>query len=135
MNDYEKLLEEAYKKLPEKTIAKERFEPPVFDSFVHGSQTIVKNFQIVCDKIRRPKEMIIKYMSRELAAPVNSDGARMIINAKINYKILNEKLNEFIKNYVLCDQCGKPDTTLIEEHHILFIVCEACGSKKSVKKI
>lgn len=135
MNDYEKLLDDAYKNLPEKTIAKERFDSPSFDSFIQGSQTFVRNFQAVCDKLRRPKEMLMKYLSKELAAPVNSDGQRMIINGKMNYKLINEKLQDFIKNYVICDQCGKPDTNLKEEHHILLLVCEACGSRRSVKRI
>ncbi len=133
--DYEKMLEEAFAKFPEKATSKERFDMPVFDTLLQGNQTIIRNFSQVCEKLRRPKEFLARYMMRELATPVNLDNVRLIINGKINQRIINEKLTEFVNNYVICDQCHKPDTHLQEDaHHILFLICEACGARKAVKK-
>ncbi|MEM3372900.1 MAG: translation initiation factor IF-2 subunit beta [Candidatus Anstonellales archaeon] len=132
-NDYEKLLDEAYLSMPKKTVTKERFEIPSLDLFVQGNKSICKNFGQACEKIRRDTQMVAKYLSKELAVPVNVEDNRLILNGKINQKILNEKFTDFVKEFVICNQCGKPDTNIIEEKHFYFLVCEACGSKKSIR--
>ncbi|MCX8166726.1 MAG: translation initiation factor IF-2 subunit beta [Candidatus Micrarchaeota archaeon] len=131
--DYEKMLEELYTKMPKKSITKERFEIPVLDLFIQGNKSICKNFYQACDKIRRSPEVVSKYLSKELAAPISLSEGRMVISGKINQKLLNEKFTDFVKEFVICNQCGKPDTNIIEEKHFYFLVCEACGSKKSVR--
>ncbi|MHA1988975.1 MAG: translation initiation factor IF-2 subunit beta, partial [Promethearchaeota archaeon] len=49
--------------------------------------------------------------------------------------IIQKKIESYVKEYVLCKECGKPDTKLIKEGRITFLKCEACGAKSSVKSI
>ncbi|MBN2477900.1 translation initiation factor IF-2 subunit beta, partial [Candidatus Micrarchaeota archaeon] len=70
MNKYEKLLDNIYENLPEETGSGERFEFPEFDSFIEGNKTIITNFEAVANKLRREKQLLLKFLSRELATPI-----------------------------------------------------------------
>ncbi|MBM3229925.1 translation initiation factor IF-2 subunit beta, partial [Candidatus Parvarchaeota archaeon] len=49
-------------------------------------------------------------------------------------RAINEKLSDFINSYVVCKECKKPDTRLMEgQHGIKTLVCEACGARAPVK--
>lgn len=131
---YEDLLEKAYAKIPEKAAGGERFEIPKFEMFVEGNKTIIKNFQAVVDKLRRSNDLFIKFLSKELAVPISSEGGRLILHGKVMPDNVNRKLEEFTLKYVLCKECKKPDTNISDiGHGFKQIVCEVCGARNSVK--
>jgi len=133
--DYKKLLERAYSKLPEKTEASERFEIPIADILVQGNRTLIKNFDSIAGKLRREPKHIAKYLSKELAAPGIVDGARLVLNAKLSEKSINERIKDYVNIYVICKQCKRPDTKLVEEDRLPVMICEACGARSSVGKV
>jgi translation initiation factor 2 subunit 2 len=133
--EYEKLLEKAYEKLPKVVVTGERFEIPQFEIFIQGNQTIVRNFSKICETLRRDPKHLLKYLTRELATPAAFDGVRAIFQSKIYPRLMQKKLESYVKEYVLCKECKKPDTKLIKEGRITFLKCEACGAKSSVKSI
>ena len=55
------------------------------------------------------------------------------MGTKISANRINEKISQYVKEYVLCPECGKPDTRLMKEDKFIFIKCSACGAKKPVK--
>ncbi len=130
---YEEMLDKAYEELPAKVQREERWEKPTFQSFIQGNKTIIKNFDSVAQNLRRDKEFIAKYFSKELAAPNSIEGGRLIIHTKVYDRVLNDKLNYFIDNYVICNECKKPDTKLADESGVTMLVCEACGARAPVK--
>ncbi|MBN1169604.1 translation initiation factor IF-2 subunit beta [Candidatus Micrarchaeota archaeon] len=132
-SDYEKLLDNVYENLPKNTTSVERFEMPKFDYFSEGNKTIVKNFKAVADKIRREPAMLSKYLSKELAVPVEIKEERLVLQRRVVGDMLNSKLEDFVKKYVVCKECNKPDTHITDEHHIRFLVCEACGAKSTIR--
>lgn len=134
MDDYESLLDNAYKGLPEKAKEKARFEYPTADTFQQGNQTIIRNFDAIAQKLRREPAVLSKYLSKELAVPASIEGQRLILYGKFNNRFVNEKLKDFIKRYVICPECGKPDTKLVEyERGIKLLVCEACGARGTAR--
>jgi len=134
-DDYEHLLENIYKKLPEKSKdTGERFEMPRFEFFTEGNKTIVKNFKAVADKIRRDPALLSKYLSKELAVPAEIQGERLILQRKLMAEMINRKLEDYINKYVVCKECNKPDTHFEEAgHRVRVLVCEACGARKAVR--
>ena len=135
MENYESMLDEAYKELPEKAKTSVRFEIPTFKSFIQGNQTIVINFMEVVKYIRRDPKLLLKYLTRELAAPANVAGDRLIIKGKIREEQLNKKLKNFVKTYVICKECGKPDTELVTIEGVLYLRCSACGARYPIPPI
>jgi translation initiation factor 2 subunit 2 len=132
---YEQLLDRVYERMPKKTASGERFEPPQFFSFVQGSQTFVKNFSEVANVLRRDPQHLLKFLSKELAAPGNFDGKRAMLQGKFKDEQLNARLKVYIAEYVLCKECNKPDTDIVSHEGVKQKCCEVCGARAPVKAI
>lgn len=133
MDDYEKMLDRARAALPEKTLAFERFETPAVDSFVQGSKTLVRNFEIILQKIRRPPEMLARYFSKEMAVPASVQSGKLVLNGKFYARNLQDKLQAFVDAAVVCKECKRPDTKITEKDGVKTLVCEACGARAPVR--
>ncbi len=133
MESYENLLKEAYKKVKVVTASSERFEIPKVQGQVAGKNTIITNIKEIADYMRRPIEHIAKYLQQQLAASGKVEGERLILNTKLNSSKVNDKIQQYAKEFVLCTECGKPDTEIISEKGIKFKHCLACGAKSSIR--
>lgn len=131
--DYNSALDNVYKNLPESILKKERFELQEVKSMIQGNKTIISNFSSIIGQIRREPEHLLKFLLRELATPGNIDGPRLVLGRKISSKLIQQKVDEYVKIFVLCHDCKKPDTKLIKEDKILSIKCMACGAKHPIK--
>ncbi len=133
MTNYEKLLEEAYKKVKQTESSEERFEIPEVEGHFEGKKTIITNFSQISSYIGRSPEQFQKFILRELAASGQKEGDRLVLNMKVLRPKINEKINKYIDEFVFCKECKKPDTELKKENRITFIHCLACGAKHSVR--
>jgi translation initiation factor 2 subunit 2 len=132
--DYEKLLERAKEK-SSKSGKGSRFEPPEPEVMKEGNKTILKNLSQIGDKLRRSKEHLMKFFRKELAVPGEIDGSRAIFQGTFSQRQIEDKLDQYIEEFVLCPACDKADTELVKEERITKIKCEACGTKQAVRKI
>jgi len=133
--EYEKLLEKAKKELP-KTISNiERFEIPKVMGHIQGNTTVISNFMQIAKTLNRDPNHLLKYILRELAAPGKLSGQRLIIGKKVSAKTINKKIRQYAMNYVICPDCGKPDTQIIKEKNAYYLKCAACGSKHRIRMI
>ena len=133
MESYENLLDQAYKKVKVVPRGGERFEIPKAEGKVQGKNTILTNMGEIANKLRRPLEHITKFLQKELAAQGKLDNNRLILNAKINSKKVNEKIEQYARTFVICPVCNKPDTEMQVEKGIKFKHCLACGAKSPIK--
>jgi translation initiation factor 2 subunit 2 len=127
---YEELLKRAMEKLPKNVEKKERFEIPRVVCEISGNKTILKNFGEILTVLRRDSANLSKYLSKGLATSGSIQGSTMVFQGKISREILQKKLDDYVKEFVYCKQCGEPDTKIEKEDRICFLVCEACGAKK-----
>jgi len=132
MKSYELMLEEAYKKVKVVEKSRERFEVPKIKGFIEGKNTIITNLFDIADYIRRPIAHISKFLMKQLATSGKIEEKRLILNTKINLEKISEKIDVYVKEFVICKECGKPDTELISEKGIKFKHCLACGAKSPV---
>lgn len=133
MENYEKLLEQAYSKVKKVDTSKERFEIPKIEGHIEGKKTILTNFLQIASYLRRPVEHFQKFLLRELATPGQMEGDRLVFNNKIPSTKINQKIEEYAKEFVLCQECGKPDTEIKKEDRLAFVHCLACGAKHSIR--
>jgi len=135
MENYEQLLNQAYEKVKPIEAGKERFEIPKARSIIEGNKTIISNFSQICSYLRRSCEHLEKFLEKELAAPGKVEGERLTLIKKIPSRKIDEKIEEYVRIYVACGQCRKPDTQIIKQNEFWFIHCLACGAKHSISKI
>ena len=137
METYEQLLNDAFKKIKKPEGNGERFEIPKAEGLFEGKKTIITNFIQMADYIRRNPEHFQKFLLKELASSGQREGDRLILNLKVPSARINQKIEEYVREFVLCKECGKPDTELIKESNsrLMFIKCLACGAKHPVSKI
>ncbi len=133
MEAYEKMLDNAYKKVKVVSGSSERFEIPKVKGQVSGKNTIITNFQEITNYLRRDQQHLAKFLQRELAAAGKIQNGRLILNTKLNSSKVNEKIKLYVSQFVLCPVCGKPDTELIMEKGIKSKHCLACGAKSPIK--
>ena len=131
--DYEKLLNEAYEKVKKVDTHGGRFEIPKIEGHFEGKKTILTNFFQIVSYIRRKPEHFQKFMLKELAVSGQKEGDRLVLNMKVPSAKINQKMEQYVKEFVLCKECKKPDTELIKEDRLTFIRCLACGAKHSVR--
>jgi translation initiation factor 2 subunit 2 len=133
MDNYEQLLNEAYGKVKKSESNGERFEIPKVEGHFEGKKTILTNFFQIASFLRRNPEHFQKFILREIAASGQKEGDRLVLNMTVPSTKINQKVEQYVKEFVLCEQCGKPDTELTKEDRLSFVKCMACGAKHSVR--
>ena len=133
MTDYDKLLDQAYKDVKQIDTSSGRFEIPKIEGHVEGRKTILTNFFQIASHLRRNPEHFQKYLLKELATSGQKEGDRLVLNNKVVSAKINQKIEQYTKEFVLCKECKKPDTELLKEDRLTFIHCLACGAKHSVR--
>ena len=131
--DYEALLKRGRERLPESALHVERFEVPKARGHIEGNKTVISNFNQIADILRRDQKHLLKYLLKELATPGELKPAGLVLGAKVSASKINEKLQQYADEFVICRECGKPDTVLQTEGGFAFMKCQACGARKAVK--
>ncbi|KHO48054.1 MAG: translation initiation factor 2 subunit 2 [archaeon GW2011_AR5] len=129
--EYEEMLKKAVKNLPVRT--ETRFEIPTASVQTGKRQTVLRNFAEIVKTIRRTPQELAKYLFKELAVPGDIRGSELVLQAKVPPSLVNQRIKEYVRDFVICKECGKPDTSLQKLDSYTFIKCEACGAKRPVK--
>lgn len=132
--EYEKMLKKAYEGLPEKSLTKERFELPEVDSIIQGNKTVIRNFEKIIKIINRDCSHISKFLSKETATAAVPQEDKLILKGKFSSEKLQRIFEDYLKRFVLCKECGKPDTKIKEYKGIKMLKCEACGALFPIKE-
>ncbi|MBN1275205.1 translation initiation factor IF-2 subunit beta [Candidatus Woesearchaeota archaeon] len=127
--DYHQLLKQAKEALPEINHAEERFQLPKVKGHQQGTKTIISNLHQIADALHRPIKHLLKYLSRELATTAEQVNQLIIFGSKIPASKINEKLQSYADEFVICRECHKPDTKLSKEGDIYYFKCQACGAR------
>jgi translation initiation factor 2 subunit 2 len=130
--NYEEMLERGKKNLPEITASSERFVIPKVQGHLEGNKTVVSNFFQIASTLGRTPEHLLKYISRETAAKGEIKKQLLVFNTKIPSSKINEKIEQYVDSFVICKECGKPDTKLFKEGIVTFMRCQACGAKTAI---
>jgi translation initiation factor 2 subunit 2 len=133
--NYNDLLKRAQAQVPEGTLKKERLElPRLFVSMV-GMRTTIANFKEVSDTLDRDPQHILKFLTREMATAATYHDGRAIFQGKFPRDTFERLLQRYMESFVTCPVCKRPDTSILKEKRLSFIVCNACGARSSVKQL
>ncbi len=117
----------------ETTDSTERIELPPPQIYWQGRKTIFKNFSEYPRILRRNPDKILMYLAKELATAASLDGERAIFIGRKDKQSFAVLLKRYMVDRVVCPVCGRPDTHTEKVKRLLFLVCEACGARSSVK--
>lgn len=133
--DYETLLRRARSQLPEITSKRERLELPKLHYSVVGMRTIIHNFNEIAEVLNRDPQHIMKFLTGELATAATTQDLRVIFQGKFPRETLEKLLQRYMETFVVCPVCKRPDTKIVKEKRLSFLLCEACGAKSSVRHL
>jgi len=117
----------------ETTDSTERIELPPPQIYWQGRKTIFKNFSEYPRILRRDPDKILMYLAKELATAASLDGERAIFIGRKDKQSFAVLLKRYMNDRVVCPVCGRPDTHTEKVKRLLFLVCEACGARSSIK--
>lgn len=131
--DYESLLRRAKDELPEVASGHERFEVPKVDIIYEGKITIIRNFDDIVKALNRDVDHVLGFLLRELGTAGHYEDGRLVLKGSISENQITARIRYYIETYVLCSECGRPDTRIQKEGRVTVLVCEACGAKRPLK--
>ena len=134
ITNYESLLKRAMKIIPKNVFEHSRFTIPSALIYREGNKTVVPNFKEISDILRREPEYILKYLLGELATrgQIRKKQGVAVFKGRFQKDTLNNLLKKFTEKFIRCANCRRPDTHVIKEGRFIYLVCEACGSKRSI---
>jgi len=129
MSDYEEQLEEALSATPDMQGSEARFSIPDPDVRQEGNATVYENFQATIDRLDREAESVLKFLQNELGTNARIDErGRARLTGEFAEERIGDAIEAFADAYVLCPECGLPDTRIEEEQGAQTIRCTACGA-------
>jgi translation initiation factor 2 subunit 2 len=131
--DYEEQLERALEEKPDIAAKDSRFEVPEPTLRTEGNVTVVENFQEILEAIGRSAEHLLKYLQDEFGTSAQiDDRGRARLTGEFSESRMQEKVDAYVDQYVICPECGLPDTHLTREQGAELLECDACGARSSV---
>jgi len=134
-HNYEKLLKRARSQIPEVVSKRERLELPKINLSVIGMRTIAYNFKEIAEALNRDPQHMLKFLTREMATAATMQESRVIFQGKFSRETLKRLIQRYMESFVICPVCKRPDTNIVKEKRLSFLVCEACGAKSSVRQL
>ena len=134
VDSYENMLKAAYSGMTEPTSTGERFVMPKTKVYIEGKTTVLENFADIAGTLNRDKDHFMKFILGELGTAGKIDGTRGVFNGKFEESQFEAIVTTYVNDYVICSECGRPDTKLVKDDRVLMLLCEACGSKRPIRK-
>jgi translation initiation factor 2 subunit 2 len=131
--DYEDQLERALEEKPDIAAKDNRFEVPEPNLRTEGNVTVFENYQAVLEEIGRSAEHLLKYLQDEFGTSAQiDDRGRARLTGEFSASRMQEKVDAYVDHFVVCPECGLPDTHLTREQGAELLECDACGARSSV---
>jgi len=133
--DYDELLKRACSQMPEVSLKRKRLELPTLLISTVGMRTIITNFKEIAGVLDRDPQHILKFLTREMATAATYHDGRAIFQGKFRRDSFERLLQRYMESFVICPVCKRPDTKIVREKRLAFLVCKACGARSSVKQL
>ncbi|NIO38475.1 translation initiation factor IF-2 subunit beta [Candidatus Bathyarchaeota archaeon] len=133
--NYDELLKKARSQIPEVVSKRDRLELPGMIYSVIGMRTVIHNFKEITDALNRPPEHLLKFLTREMATAATMQDVRVIFQGKFSRETFQRLIKRYLNQFVVCPVCKRPDTKMVKEKRLLFLKCDACGARSSVRQI
>jgi len=132
--DYEASLDRAMDELPEFAAEESRLDVPSVATQPDGAFTRITNLDELADALSRDAEHVHRYVQSELGTAGQFEDGTGRYNGSFSGEDLDAVVDGYVQEYVLCSECGLPDTRLVTENRTQMLRCDACGAFRPVSK-
>jgi len=133
--NYDELLKRARSQIPEVGVKSERLEIPRLQYARIGMRTVIYNFKEAAEALDRDPQHLLKFLTGEMATAATVQGSRVIFQGKFSEDTFVRLIQRYQESYVTCPICKRPDTKIVKDKRLSFLVCQACGAKSSIKQL
>ena len=115
-----------------------RYKMPTLTTHIekkNGVTTIIDNITTITDVIKRTPKDVSSYFSKNLGANINyvKNKGIVIVGCDKSKDELQEILNSYLEEFVLCDKCKKPETEIKVHKKSKLKICKACSHASTIK--
>ncbi|WP_423743246.1 translation initiation factor IF-2 subunit beta (plasmid) [Haladaptatus sp. SPP-AMP-3] len=132
--DYNSALDRGMDAVPDLEASDERFSYPDPAVQKDGSFTRLTNLDDIADALSRDGEHVHSALQRELGTSGKYEEGQARYSGSFTESDFNTALDEYVEEFVICSECGLPDTRLVRENRNLMLRCDACGAFRPVTK-
>ncbi|WP_135828819.1 translation initiation factor IF-2 subunit beta [Halorussus halobius] len=132
MESYDDHLDRALDETPDIEGSDDRFEVPDAEVRQEGNVTVYENFQDALAELGRDGDHVLKFLQNELGTSAHIDeSGRARLTGEFGRDRIEDALADYADEFVLCPECGLPDTQLEREQGAVLLRCEACGARSA----
>ena len=131
--EYIKLLDRAFEKIPEGFHETDRWKIPTARLEFEGKNTLIVNFKEIIENLKRDDKHFIKFILQEVGTAGGIKGNKAILKGKQKLSTIDRLIKNYCEKFVICETCLKPDTIIVKEGRSHLLVCHACGTRHPVK--
>ncbi len=132
--DYEASLDRAMDEVPDIGGDEERLQIPDATAQKDGAFTRFTNLGDIADTLNRQTDHLHRFVQRELGTSGKLGDGRGRYNGTFSGTEFDAAISAYVEEYVLCSECGLPDTRLVREDRTPMLRCDACGAFRPVTK-
>jgi len=130
--DYDEMLDRALEETPDIEGSSDRFDVPEPDVRQEGNVSVYENFQATVRRLSRDDDHVMKFLQNELGTSGHIDeSGRVRLTGEFGERRIEDALEEYTEEFVLCSECGLPDTHIVREQGVVLLQCEACGARSA----
>ncbi|KAJ9451702.1 Eukaryotic translation initiation factor 5 [Diplonema papillatum] len=95
----------------------------------NGIKTVLPNVEEVAKRLNRDPAYPMKHLGNSLGVASKLEDAKWILMGEHNKDTLQKVLFEYVLKFVLCKNCGNPETdTHVDKKKNITLCCAACGA-------
>lgn len=132
--DYESSLNRAMDEVPDIGGDESRLDIPDPETQKDGAFTRFTNLNDIADVLSRDEEHVHRFVQREMGTSGKLENGRGRYNGTFSEQDFSAAIDAYVDEYVLCSECGLPDTRLVREDRTPMLRCDACGAFRPVTK-
>jgi translation initiation factor 2 subunit 2 len=130
--DYDEMLDRAIEETPDIEGGSDRFDVPDPDVRQEGNVSVYENFQATVRRLSREEDHVMKFLQNEIGTSGHIDeSGRARLTGEFSERRIKNAIEAYTEEFVLCSECGLPDTHIVREQGAVLLQCEACGARSS----
>jgi len=130
--DYDEMLDRGIERAPEIQPDSDRLDIPDPDVRPEGHVIVFENFRDVCRELSSEPDHVLKFLQDDLGTSAHIDeSGRARLTGDFGTRRISDAIEAYTEQYVLCSECGLPDTSIEREQGAELLVCAACGARST----